>query len=267
MFAQTLVSTVLALGLTVGAAHATDHATDHAMDDQSLLQKGLSAYQNKQYAEARDAFQSLLAQGAVQPTVLHNLALAEFQLDQKPMALALWRKALSIQPSFRPAREGRAYLESKMQMHPFETDSLNLWVHRNLESLSFFDLLWLNALVILLAGWQWIEYFGRRGQAFAEGSSLPTFPTMAALLSAVFIGLVTLAALKGKDSFSDRATITAAKVSARSLPADGGVGLFDLSGGNEVLIRRQQDGWSQVQNSDGSTGWVKDSDLYVTSVR
>ena len=78
-----------------------------------LLQKGLAAYQNKQFPEARDAFQKLLDQGDMTPGILSDLALTVYQLDQKPLALALWRKALSMQPNFRPAVKGRDFLEKK----------------------------------------------------------------------------------------------------------------------------------------------------------
>ncbi|NJL24403.1 MAG: hypothetical protein HC902_04025 [Calothrix sp. SM1_5_4] len=58
----------------------------------------------------------------------------------------------------------------------------------------------------------------------------------------------------GEAYAGNRATVIGAQVSARSLPADDGVGLFDLSGGHEVLVRRVQDGWTQVRNSEGATG-------------
>src|SRR5438046_1701602 len=70
---------------------------------EDFFEKGLASYQSKQYAEARDAFQKQLDQGKVSPGLLNNLALSVYQLDQKPFALALWRKALSIQPGFKPA--------------------------------------------------------------------------------------------------------------------------------------------------------------------
>ena len=233
----------------------------------SLLQTGLAAYQNKQYAEARDAFQKLLESEHPTPGLLNNLALAEYQLDQKPMALALWRKALSLQPSFRPAREGRALLESKMQMRPLESDSLSLWVHRNLEMVSVIDLSALSALLLALIGWMWLRYAARRMVAIEDEQPMPDFPTGATIWSVLFAALLVLTALKVKDGFYGRATVTAAKASVRSLPTDEGVGLFDLSGGAEVLVRRHENGWTQVQSGDGSSGWIKDAELLVTSER
>jgi tetratricopeptide (TPR) repeat protein len=238
------------------------HAADASRE--ALFQKGLSAYQNKNYAEARDSFQKLLDQDA-SVGVLHNLALTDLQLDQKPWALALWRKALSMQPSFRPAKVGRDLLESKSQMRPFERDSFALWTHRTLESLSFYETLWVNALLLGLAGWLLIRYYGARRLALDSESPLPPFPTPALLTALLFVGSVFLIGLKLHDMLSPRATVVADRAAVRSLPSEDSVGLFELNGGTEVLLRRQQGGWTQVESSEGSSGWVKNGDIFVTS--
>jgi tetratricopeptide (TPR) repeat protein len=253
-FAHVLGSLIL---LLAAAAHADD----------DLFQKGLAAYQNKQYAEAKDDFQKLLDQGKVTPGVLNNLALSLYQLDQKPMALALWRKALSLQPGFQPAREGRELLENKLQMRPLEHDSLSLWVHRTLEHISIYELLWLNAALLAIAGWYGFRYWGERAAALDEERELPVFPGAFAASAAVLALALVAAGSKFRDALSPRATVVSAKASARSLPADDAVPLFDVGGGHEVLVRRQQSGWLQVQNSDGASGWLKVADVLVTTDR
>jgi hypothetical protein len=259
-----LLLTVLSfVSIISGFAHATN--TEH----EALFQKGLSAYQNKQYAEARDDFQKLLDQSEdkASVSVLHNLALTALQLDQKPWALALWRKALSERPGFRPARAGRDFLESKSQMRPFERDSLSLWIHRQLESTSLFELLWLNAFLLALTGGLGIRYWSRRRQALDSEAPTPPFPTPTVLSGGLLLASLVLIGLKVQDGWTPRATVVVAKASARSLPAEDGVGLFDVSGGNEVLVRRRQDGWVQVQNAEGNSGWMKATEVYVTSGR
>ncbi len=252
---RAVIVTIFIYGALVAASSESD----------VTLQKGLAAYQKQQYTEARDAFQKLLDQNSANPSLLNNLALAVYQLDQKPFALALWRKALYLDPRFRPARAGRDLLESKMQMRPLERDGLTLWVQRNLETLSFAELLCLNALLLGLGGTLWIRYLSRRRLALESETALPPFPTLAAVALALFLASSLLGILKGKESLTPRATIIGAKVSGRSLPADDGVSLFDLSGGNEVFVHRQQDHWVQVQNAEGDTGWVKASEIFLTT--
>jgi tetratricopeptide (TPR) repeat protein len=255
---------LLTLGLVAGAIPlALAWADTPSKED--FFEKGLAAYQGKQYAEARDAFQKQLDQGGISPALLNNLALSVYQLDQKPLALALWRKALSLQPGFKPAALGRDFLERKMNMRPLERDTLSLWIHRNLESLSSYELLWLNALLLVVTGWFGLRYLGERRFALEEEQPLPAFPGMTLIFAVLLVAISSLSAVKFKESLAERATVTGAKVSARSLPADEGVSLFEISGGSEVYVRQQQGGWAQVQNSEGASGWVKDSEIFVTS--
>jgi len=238
-----------------------------AVEEQDLFQKGLAAYQSKQYAEARDSFQKLLDQGQISASLLNNLALTVYELDQKPLALALWRKALSLRPGFPPAMKGRDFLESKMTMRPLEGDSFSLWAHRNLESISFYEILWFNALILAIAGWFGLKYWGERSAALEEELPLPPFPSMATAFLLILAFSLTVVVMKARDSSMVRATVTGAKATVRSLPSIDGVSLFDVNGGAEVLVRQAQSEWTQVQNTEGSSGWIKNSDIYVTSER
>ncbi len=232
---------------------------------EEIFQKAIAAYQNKQYEEARASFQSLLDQGLVTAEILHNLALTNYQLNQKPLALALWRKALTLEPTFRAARKGRDVAESELNQRGFEKDPITQFLRQVLEFVTFYEALWLIALFIGVCGWLWIRYFGERKTALEEERPLPAFPTAAVIISVMFVCSVALTALKARQAFRTRATIVGATVNARSLPADDGVGLFELRGGSEVIVRRSNNEWRQVQNSEGASGWVKDSELFITS--
>ncbi|MGE4130646.1 MAG: hypothetical protein AB7F86_03365 [Bdellovibrionales bacterium] len=236
-----------------------------ASDD--FFQKGLAAYQNKQYQEAKESFQSLIDGGRFSTPLLHNLALSYFQLDQKAYAMALWRKALSIDPDFRPAREGRDFLERKFNMRPLENDSATLWTRRQLEQVSIHEILWLVALTIAGVGFLWLRYFGGRKIALEDDTPMPQFPVSAVVLSGFLIALLAVTGAKWHFGASTRATIVVPHTSVKSLPAAEGVGLFELPGGSEVLVMRQNDDWLQVQNSDGASGWVKSTDLLITDSR
>lgn len=241
-------------------------AMEPASND-GLFEKGLDAYQKKQFAEARDAFQRLLETSSSKPrvSVLHNLALSEFQLGQKPRALAMWRKALSDHPDFKPAQQGRDFLESQSSMRPFERDSVALWQRRALEQLSIYQILCLEALLIAVVGTLGIRYFSERRIALDGQLPLPPFPTLAASLTLVLILSTGVIGLKLKDGMTTRATVVVNKANVRSLPTDESVSLFELSGGTELLVRRINDGWVQIQNSEGASGWVKSTDALITS--
>lgn len=231
---------------------------------EDLFQKGLAAYKNKQFEEARDNFQQLLKEGRSSPALFHNLALTYFELDQKPYAMAFWRKALSLDPGFQPAQAGRKFLESKFNMTPWEKDTLNLWIRRTMESVSFYELCWLIAFLLAGGGWMWIRYLAARKIAVEDETPKPEFPLIAVGVSVIFIGALLLVGLKFRLMDTVRATAVLPKVSARSLPADEGVGLFDISGGSELVVRMRRDDWLQVQNSNGESGWVKKDEVMLS---
>jgi tetratricopeptide (TPR) repeat protein len=235
---------------------------------EDLFQKGLSAYQNKQFEEARTNFFSIYQEGRLSAPLFHNLALTYFQLDKKPFAMAFWRKALAVDPSFKPAAAGRKFLESRFNMSPWEKDTFSLWFRRTMESVSLYEISWLIAFLLGSAGWMWIRYLAARKIAVEDEQPKPPFPSIAAGLSVILIGALILVGLKFQLMNTVRATVVQDKVSARSLPAEDGVGLFDLQGGAEVVVRRRQNqDWFQVQNSDGASGWLKKDEILLTDER
>ena len=239
--------------------------TVFADEQETTFQKGLAAFQAKQFAEAKAEFQKLLDQGVVNAEVLHNSALTNYQLGEKALALGLWRKALTIDPSFRPARSGREFAEGELGQRGFERDQITATLRSLLEFVSVFDLAWAIALFLAISGWLWIRYWGERRAAYDEERPLPAFPSIAVAISVILLASFIFAGLKVRYILRERATIVAKDVSAKSLPADEGVNLFDLKPGSEVIIRRKSEGWAQVQNSDGASGWVKFNQMFITS--
>lgn len=242
--------------------HLSSRADEPPSED--LFQKGLAAYQNKEFAEARDYFHNLVLGGHSSAALFHNLALAYFQLDQKPYAMAFWRKALATDSGFRPALAGRTLLETRFNMRPWERGTLDLWTRRTLETVSFYELLWVIALLIGASGYIWIRYLAARKIAMEDEQPKPAFPLTAGVLLTFLMLTFVVMGLKMGLMQKTRATVVLTKIGVRSLPADDGVSLFELSGGSEVLVRQKNGEWLQVQNSDGSSGWVKDSEILVT---
>lgn len=233
---------------------------------EEAFQQGLAAYQKHEFQEARTAFEKAAAD-MPSARVLHNLALTYFQLNQKPHAMGLWRKALAIDPGFGAARAGRDMLETRYNMHGYERDAFAAALARTFERVSWYEVLWAVAALLALTGWLTIRYFGERRAALDEERPLPAFPTAASLAGVLLLVALTMAGTKAVYRAEERATVVTDKTSVRSLPSDEGVSLYDLPGGSEVLVRQTRDGWLQVQDGTGQTGWVKGAEMLVTSKR
>jgi tetratricopeptide (TPR) repeat protein len=228
------------------------------------FQQALTAFQNKKYAEAEKLFEKAALEHPQEASILHNWALTEVQLGHKGLAVALWRKALSIAPDFGAARQGRDYLESRYQMRGYEKDPWMRSVNRQIDSFPFDDLLAILALALALGGWLWIRYIKARRSAFDEVRASPAFPSVATFITLVFLGVLTILLWKTSLQLAPRATTVAENVPARSLPSEQGAPLYELKEGSEVLVKRHQQDWLQVTNSDGLTGWVKNNQVMIT---
>lgn len=238
-----------------------------ALSEENSFQLGLTAFQQKNFAQARDYFQKAAETQPFEASILHNWALTELQLGKKGFAIALWRKALVIDPNFTPAVKGREFLESRYQIRPLEKDAWSRTFNRFIDRFSFDELLGAIAVLLAAVSWLWIRFFRRRKVAYEEAQPSPPFPTVATIFTIVLSVGLSILALRASRSLNPRATIVAERVSAKSLPSAQGAALFELAEGSEVLVRRTQENWLQVTNSDDLTGWVESVQVFVTSGR
>ena len=236
-----------------------------AQSGPDAFQRGLAAYQKQDYAAARDAFTAALDAGPRTARVFHDLALTNYRLGDKARALGQWRKALAIDPNYAPARAGRELLEAGQHMRAFQGEGAQRLVRHALERIPPFVGSWVLALTVTMFLWALLRHLGARREALAEDRVRPG-PGWRLLLSAA-VALLTGAAfalqryLTG-DAF---ATVVTERAPVRSLPNTHAVTLFEVSGGGEVVIKRAQDGWAQIQVPDGATGWVRGDELIPAS--
>lgn len=236
-----------------------------------LSQEGISAFQKGDFKGAQKSFEEMLKSsnqnGSHSSALLNNLAFTALKQGQTGRALALWRKALSEEPDYRPALRGTAFsrgrLERKEIPHEVELfDSL----HDSLFSSGSIDrFLFMTALTMFATGWLFLRYFGKRRQAILDDKPMPGFPAVATVCLAFFILSSSLTAGKFIDDGIERGTIVETKVEARSSPELTATPLFDLYEGLEVIIRRTSGEWRQVTYPGGATGWIPKNSVFSTA--
>lgn len=232
----------------------------------AVFKQGTELYLKKDYEKAREVFVKLLDQDPNNATVLTNLALTEFQLGKKPLAVGLLRKALATEPDLTTAETGLKFVLTQMavkevphQIETYETLRSNL-----LQPAPLSAYLVLSALSFFAMGWVLLSYGGRRKRALEEEHALPTFPLIGGILTLAFIAFTTLSVLKIYDSSMIRGTIVDEKVSLQTAPGDNQVAILELFGGMEVILRQTQDDWVQVTYPGALTGWIKKSSVMMT---
>jgi hypothetical protein len=195
------------------------------------------------------------------------LGLSYFQIKKKGLSIAMFRRALFVEPSQGVAEAGLNFVLSQLEVkeipHQIETYERLRSTVLNSVSLNGFHVLTL--LLLFSSGYIWLQFLGRRRKSFELEEAPPSTPVIGLLLAVGFTFSVIFTALKVYDLNIPRATIITDKVSAQTAPGDGQSGLFDLYEGFEVIVRNAANDWIQVSYPGGLTGWVKKDSLMSTS--
>ncbi|MGZ3774189.1 MAG: tetratricopeptide repeat protein [Pseudobdellovibrionaceae bacterium] len=231
-----------------------------------LFAEGTKSYSSKDYSKALDFFEKALDKDPYNAATITNLALTQFQLGKKSVAVGLLRKALSVEPDLTTAKAGLKFVLSQMPVkdvpHKIENyESLRTTILQPVPLITFVIL---SILCLFASGWILISYGGRRKKAFAEEKPLPSFPFIGSLLGFFFIIITILLILKIYDSISIRGTIVEDQISLQTAPGDNQVTILDLYGGMEVIVLETQGEWAQIKYPGSLTGWVKKSALLMT---
>ena len=236
-------------------------------DTSTSFATGIQAYRKGEFQSAALAFQTALTAAPQSPAVLHNLALTEWKLGQQGLALAFWRKALSIDASYEPASRSIKWFRGKLD-HPEIAHEVEYWETFRDDFLSGLPLQWsvvLMAATLLLAGSILLGYAGAKRRASLDETPAPELPAFGIVSFVLFICMTSLVLAKIYDLNSPRGTVTPAKVQAKSAPDESGTSLFELYAGLEVQIDQAPGAWLQVTYPGGPTGWVPASTVMSTS--
>jgi len=241
-------------------------STDKLSFDE-YFRRGTQSYQNKKFDDAILNFEKALDLHPDSPAVLTDLGLSYFQIKKKGLSIAMFRRALFVEPSQRVAEAGLSYVLSQLEVkeipHQIETYERLRSTVLNSVSLNGFHVL--SLLLLFSSGFIWLKFLGRRRKSFELEEAPPSTPVIGLLLVVGFTFSVIFTALKVYDLNIPRATIITDKVSAQTAPGDGQSGLFDLYEGFEVIVRNAANDWIQVSYPGGLTGWVKKDSLMSTS--
>lgn len=234
---------------------------------EALYKTGVQNYQEKKFEEARDAFTKSVALDPTNTSALTNLALTEFQLGHKGLAVALLRKASALDPDFSTPRAALKFVLPQLDVKEIPHE-IQLWETLRSQFLSPVPqsaYLLLTALLLFSSGWIFLGYFGKRKFAIKKQLPFPPFPFVGLLFALGFIFCLSLALLKSYDYQIPRGTIVADKVSVLAAPEEKSAPLFDLYSGLEVIINSANGDWLQVTYPGAMTGWIpKASVLHTT---
>jgi tetratricopeptide (TPR) repeat protein len=236
--------------------------------------EGLSLFQQGKVDEAKQKFENVLQEQGPSPYVLYNLGLAEFKSGHNGKAVALWRKALDLDPNFSPALDALGYASEKMKIKelPHKITAGETLRNKFLVNFTLSSFLFLSLVFFFAFGWFLLIFLGQRTRFKKGEGKPPAFPVTAVVLGLIFAGSVFLAASKALDQNLPRATIVVDKVEAHASPGSGQATLFELFEGMEVIVREliqtdNNEKWMQVTYPGGMTGWIPSDSVMHSSGR
>lgn len=242
-------------------------ATTDKLSFEEYFRRGTKSYQDKKFDDAIFNFEKALDLHPESPAVLTDLGLSYFQTKKKGLSIAMFRRALFVDPSQSVAEAGLRFVLSQLEVKeiPHQIETYERLRSSVLNSISLNGFHLLSILLMFSSGYIWLRYLGRRRIAFEIEEAPPATPVIGLLLSIGFTLSIFLTALKLYDLTIPRATIITDKVSAQTAPGDGQSGFFDLYEGFEVIVKNAANDWIQVSYPGGLTGWVKKDSLMSTS--
>ena len=266
-----MIATIV--GVMAMATPITSHAADATTTAAACWQEGITAYENRQYGEAVEAFEKIVALGEASSEVYYNLANAYFKLGQQSAssrpfaegelgrAVLNYERALKLDPTMDDARYNLDIAKDYTNDTEAVPESFIVRLWRSMAgamttngwavlSIVMFGVALLSLVVYLLNGNVVV-----RKVAF--------FLALIVALAFVVTTALSLTQLRAAE-VDNRAVVLASDTTpVHASPDSGSKIIREPSQGVTVEVERKQGDWSEVRFADGEKGWVRTTNIEI----
>ena len=225
--------------------------------------KADALYKQEKYAEAAAAYERLLSsEECVSAPLYYNLGNAYYKLDNIPLAILNYERALLIEPGDGDIRANLALARGKTvdKVTPQSEMFFVTWWHNLCNSMSnhswsifaiaCFVLMLCGVLVYVFVPQLWARKIGAYG----------------AMVLLVLVVVANFAAYTENKAFANRnsAIVISPAVSVKSSPNDSSTDLFVIHEGSKVeILDSSMKQWREVKFEEGKQGWIPVSSIEV----
>lgn len=227
--------------------------TVHAESPVQLFDVANTAYKNKNYDLAIEAYTKLLDQGYKTSEVYYDLGNAYYKKDQIGQSVLNYEKAHKLAPSDEDIRYNLklANLKTVDRLIPVPRLSVvEKWerfiASRSSHSWAVVSIAFVWLALICFAVYLFVTIFRRTG--FYLG--------LVMLLFAVFFGTLSYTQTQAEYG-ADQAILMTANAYIKSAPDASGTDLYMVHEGIKMNILDKVGEWSKVRLSDGKVGWIQ----------
>jgi tetratricopeptide (TPR) repeat protein len=246
-----------------GKLFAADVAADFSTANQ--------LYAEGKFFDAASAYENIRLTGVQSPALLFNYANAEFKAGNLGKSIAAYRRAGQLSPHDSEIRANLGFVRNQVQGASVRESFWQSWLgNLSLNEWTVFAALAFWLTFLLLAAKQILLV----GQASRLSSQNPNatgrMPVPLLLRRAAFVcGALTIFSgtilgVQAANHFSKRtAVVISAQATARSGPFDDAQNAFAIHDGVELSVLDRRDGWVQVQDGAGKSGWLPEKQVEV----
>jgi len=222
---------------------------------EEYLQNGVFEYQNFNFSQALDNF--LLAEnvGIKNPDLYYNIGNSYYMLNNKPMAIVYYKRALQQDSSHKAAQNNLNYvLDQTTDSQTDETENLLNTVM--MRGFYFFSI---NALLIILL----VLFAIFIAMIHIQWRFISLDPTVLRFVNfcVLFILLFFLGVLGARLFLvnDNEGVITNQTVYVYSGPSESFTRLFTIHEGTVLKIKTTEGDWTQMTTMNGFSGWIENS--------
>jgi len=203
-------------------------------------------YAEGKFAEAASAYDDILKAGAQSPALYFNAGNAKFKAGHLGQAIAAYRQAELRAPRDAELRANLAFVRNQVQGATARESLWQNWVGS----------LTLNEGAVLTAVLFWLTlalFIARQ----IHPPLVPKLKSATRILVVLTIFSATVLGLQAANHFSAATVVVIAdNVTARSGPFDDAQNAFTARDGAELSVLDRREGWVQVANGAGKSGWL-----------
>ena len=235
---KNLFASLVALVFAGNLLFAADRAADFSAANK--------LYAEGKFADAAAACEKMLRTGGWSPALLFSAGNAEFKSGHLGKAIAAYRRATLLTPRDAELRANLAFVRNQVQGATVHESRWQNWVNT----------LTLNEGAILTAVLFWL-LLGLLTIRQICPTLVSKLQTATRILVVLTIFSATVLGLQAANHFScGTVVVTVAEATARSGPFDDAQCAFTARDGAELPVLDRRDGWVQIANGAGKTGWL-----------
>jgi len=224
-----------------------------ASDPNKLFYSANSLYEKREYTLALDEYRKILDIGVDSAHLYYNMANSCFKQGSLGYAILYYEKAKKMMPQDSDLKQNLLLARSLLSGPSYQMPQKKLIISLVKAPFKEFNL---NALtVFMLVAYLLLFLF----QAFSALNPIMAKKVRILHVLAAAIFLMSLGAFAIRyydEGFLRRGVVVAKNAECRYEPIDKSTVFYKLQEGDDVLILKTRDGWTQIKRGDGKIGWA-----------